>query len=337
MRVLRLGMSGAEVGTLQALLRFYDPTVTADNNFGPKTERAVRTAQRRLGLFPPDGVAGPQTLSALAKAAKARTASQASWWDEVKQMAGGLAARGSAAMDAIEREVSSWFNTSPAPAAVPPRMRRSIEPARQRATTAAVPPGEVRSPKSMRLSLPGRQFIFRHEAGDGSRTGRVHWPEGASGVTIGAGYDMRMRSKASIVADMVAVRVDPATAARIAEASGLAGSEAKNWAKANRDLVNLTFAQQVALQNHDKGSFENMVRTRITRPLHQYEFDALVSFAGNPGKGGWPKVVNFVNANKNQSAVNVMHEQIGKDPATQPGLLNRRHDEGRLLMYGEYR
>ncbi len=80
-----------------------------------------------------------------------------------------------------------------------------------------------------------------------------------------------------------------------------------------------------------------MVRKRITRPLHQYEFDALVSYAGNPGKGGWPKVVAFINANRNQAAADEMHRHTSSDPKIRRGLINRCDAEGRLLLYGEYR
>lgn len=56
---LRLGSKGADVRKLQALL-----SVRIDGDFGPKTEAAVKAAQKRHKLVP-DGVAGLYTWKAL--------------------------------------------------------------------------------------------------------------------------------------------------------------------------------------------------------------------------------------------------------------------------------
>lgn len=56
---LRVGSRGNEVRLLQEKLG-----ITADGNFGPGTERALRAWQTRNGLTA-DGVAGPRTLTAL--------------------------------------------------------------------------------------------------------------------------------------------------------------------------------------------------------------------------------------------------------------------------------
>ncbi|MGC4886713.1 peptidoglycan-binding domain-containing protein [Micromonospora sp. DT227] len=63
-RTLKRGMSGADVGELQRLLTKRGAKLTVDNDFGAKTEAAVRSFQktRRLGA---DGQAGPKTVGAL--------------------------------------------------------------------------------------------------------------------------------------------------------------------------------------------------------------------------------------------------------------------------------
>ena len=64
--MLRQGMRGAAVRDLQALLtRAGSYTARIDGDFGPTTKAAVRTFQRRSGLTD-DGVAGPETMRALA-------------------------------------------------------------------------------------------------------------------------------------------------------------------------------------------------------------------------------------------------------------------------------
>jgi hypothetical protein len=52
---LREGTKNAQVGFLQRLLKIDD-----DDDFGPKTKKAVIAAQKLKGLKPADGIAGPQ-------------------------------------------------------------------------------------------------------------------------------------------------------------------------------------------------------------------------------------------------------------------------------------
>jgi hypothetical protein len=55
MQVLKKGSKGESVKTLQAFLK-----ITVDGNFGPKTESAVKSYQKKNGLAA-DGVVGPKT------------------------------------------------------------------------------------------------------------------------------------------------------------------------------------------------------------------------------------------------------------------------------------
>jgi putative chitinase len=62
--VLRRGSTGEAVGELQRLLRAKGFPLAVDNAFGPATELAVVTFQRRAGLAA-DGIVGRQTWAAL--------------------------------------------------------------------------------------------------------------------------------------------------------------------------------------------------------------------------------------------------------------------------------
>ncbi len=62
----------------------------------------------------------------------------------------------------------------------------------------------------------------------------IHWPGGASGVTIGRGYDMKERSESAIVNDLVGSGLDSELAKKFAKGAGLKGVEAQEFVKHNR-------------------------------------------------------------------------------------------------------
>ena len=64
---------------------------------------------------------------------------------------------------------------------------------------------------------------------------RLHWPGGASGVTLGRGYDMRHRTQASVYSDLVAAGVDSTAAERFARGAGLSGQVARSFVDENRE------------------------------------------------------------------------------------------------------
>lgn len=80
---------------------------------------------------------------------------------------------------------------------------------------------------------------------------RLHWPGGASGPTIGRGYDLKLRTAAEVEADLVAAGVPGETAKAYAKGAGMGTAdprEAEDFVEANRDrLTELTPAQQKAL------------------------------------------------------------------------------------------
>ncbi|WP_230965277.1 glycoside hydrolase family protein [Burkholderia pseudomultivorans] len=184
------------------------------------------------------------------------------------------------------------------------------------------------------LSDDGMWFIFSHEAQAGT-TNRLHWPGGASGVTLGAGYDMKGRSEAEITADMKAIGLPDETASGIAKAAGKEGADANNFARNNRNLVNLTHEQEVGLLRHTVKPYEAMVRNSIKVQLSQNQFDALVSFAYNPA-ARWDSVTNLVNNGKVEAAMSKIKEGVTSKGQVLPGLVNRRADEVNLYQEGRY-
>lgn len=86
------------------------------------------------------------------------------------------------------------------------------------------------------LTDEGRALIIEFEVG--GRSGynpHPEWPEAASGVTIGIGYDLRFNSRAVIRSDWGALPARDLE--RLVGAQGLAGQEARARADALRDIT----------------------------------------------------------------------------------------------------
>jgi hypothetical protein len=64
---------------------------------------------------------------------------------------------------------------------------------------------------------------------------RLHWPGGASGVTLGRGYDMRHRTPHSVLSDLIAAGVDTISAEKFSRGAGLSSQAARDFVNVNRD------------------------------------------------------------------------------------------------------
>jgi hypothetical protein len=77
---------------------------------------------------------------------------------------------------------------------------------------------------------------------------RPHVPSNSSGVTLGRGYDMKMKTRTKILGDLTNAGIDAALAARFAGAVGLQGRSAKQYLHdQGLEAVEITPAQQKAL------------------------------------------------------------------------------------------
>jgi hypothetical protein len=184
------------------------------------------------------------------------------------------------------------------------------------------------------ISENGIFFIFKQEALAGV-TNKLHWPGGASGVTLGAGYDMKARSANSIRNDMQSIGLDSSTAEAISAAAGLSGHAARDFCQNNFSLVNLGEDKQVELLRKTVQIYENMVNKTIKVNLLQNEFDALVSYAYNPG-GGWSSVASLINHESGGQAMDKIKNYVRSGGAVFTGLVKRRADEVTLYSTGRY-
>ncbi len=196
------------------------------------------------------------------------------------------------------------------------------------------PSESSRAPNMIRTSVHGRNFIERHEEQRGV-SNRLHWPGGASGVTLGPGYDMRDRSRKEIEQKLRTIKITPYLAGKVAAGAGLRGEAARRFARDNQNLVSLTNDQQSYLLQVNLPSYEAIVRRGTHTYLTQNEFDALVSFVYNPGRG-WPGVRAAINSGDKLKAVRIIEEQVRSKGKVMNGLVRRRHDEAMLLLEGRY-
>lgn len=77
-----------------------------------------------------------------------------------------------------------------------------------------------------------------------------HVPSASSGLTIGRGYDMKMKAKAKIAADLAAAGVGAADAKKISAAAGLQGAAAKKFV-ADNGLSDFSISQETQVKLFD--------------------------------------------------------------------------------------
>ena len=90
------------------------------------------------------------------------------------------------------------------------------------------------------------QYSLTYNSEVGPDSTKLHNPGTGSGVTIGAGYDMKHRTENDIVKDLTAVGVDKDIAAAMSKGAGLKGDEADAFAKSN-STYSITEEQQKKL------------------------------------------------------------------------------------------
>ncbi len=198
--------------------------------------------------------------------------------------------------------------------------------------TTAAGAGAARAGSGM--STAGINKLYDREAVPGV-SNHLHWPKFGSGVTLGAGYDMKGKTRAEVVKDLTAIGISRSAAETAAGGVGLSGQAAKNFAAANKNTINLTPAQEKALLKNEVASFEKVVKDSVKVPLTQNQFDALVSFSFNIGKPGFAGDANHrasttltrLNQGDYKGAAEAMKLWNKSGGQVVQGLINRRNSE----------
>ena len=123
------------------------------------------------------------------------------------------------------------------------------------------------------------------------------------------------------------------TASQGARRTGLA--DAAVFARTNHAAVTLTPAQETALLTLILPAYEKIVKNQVTVNLLQNEFDALVSFAFNPG-GRFTDIARLINGGDVAKAMAAMKKRVYSGGEVLQALVRRRNDEVNVYLYGKY-
>ncbi len=198
-------------------------------------------------------------------------------------------------------------------------------------------PAHYVRPHFMKSSQQGLEFIFSIEVGPLKRiAAHLYWPGGASGVTLGSGYDMKLRKKEDVVNDLTAIGVPKKAAESASEGVGLHGAAAKDFARHNERLISLSDEQQIKLLRQVVPAYERIVNRHNRMSLAQHEFDALVCFAYNPG-GSFIPIAHAINTRHLELAAGLMRMRVFSGGKKLAALVYRRERETGLLLKGVYR
>lgn len=98
----------------------------------------------------------------------------------------------------------------------------------------------------------------------------------------------------------------------------------------------LTDTQVMTLFGNDLANAENTVKTYVTVPLSQGQFDALVDFVFNVGVGAFASssLLKLINARYYDVAADEFKKWIYAGKQILPGLVTRREADANLWLYG---
>ena len=142
----------------------------------------------------------------------------------------------------------------------------------------------------LQISREGHQLILNHEVDGGvlyydKALKRPCWPGGASGVTVGIGYDLGYNTRARIAADWA--RLDPSVIRRLQACAGVTGLNAKRLLPGVRSLI---IPWDIALEVYHKKTIPRFAALTIQaypgiEKLHPHQQSTRLSWVFNRGSG----------------------------------------------------
>lgn len=223
---------------------------------------------------------------------------------------------------AADMAVTQQQPPMPMQTTVPQQPQNFLEMARQAQSIPTDPQPEM-VPEQQEKEQPKMtmgKFTYEQEIGPDST--KLHHPTKTSGVTIGAGYDMKEKSQDTILEDMSSVEIPQDTTERLSLASGLSGKEASDFVKENPDLE-ITPEQQeklftISMSEAFKRA-DNDLRSMGYDPANVSEDkkELLADYAYNiGGLLNFPKFTNALVNNDFDTAKKESKRFSGKQPLT---------------------
>ncbi|MBX3740262.1 MAG: hypothetical protein KF712_04680 [Akkermansiaceae bacterium] len=195
------------------------------------------------------------------------------------------------------------------------------------------------------LSAEGMKLILDHEVGGGApyyNRQLIHptWPGGASGVTIGVGYDLGYNTRGDIARDWSAL--PPAAIRQLQSCAGITGTAARLKLPAVRHLI---IPWESALGVYQRSTIPRFTAaTRAAYPgvhtLHPHIQSAMLSWVFNRGPGIHPTSVRDREKRAIRSAIparpSALPPQIRASKRLWTGthltgLIRRREAEAKLV------
>ena len=194
------------------------------------------------------------------------------------------------------------------------------------------------------ISKEGYNLILKHEVGGGASyysryLARPCWPGGASGVTIGVGYDLGYNTRSQIAADWKAL--SPDIIARLQSVAGAKGTAAQ---RLTPTLRSISIPWDIAEKVYRERTIPRFARLtenayRGTATMHPHAQSAMLSWVFNRGEG--------ISSSSRDIEKRAMRSDIPTRVKLLPGhfraskriwigrgldgLLRRREDEARLI------
>lgn len=141
---------------------------------------------------------------------------------------------------------------------------------------AITPPAQLVASSGTGDFTPGQLLTYNAEGKTYKQTDHLHWPGGKSGVTLGKGYDMGMRTEAQVKADLMRAGVDEARATLLASGAGLKSSDAAGYVMAHSGDATISPAEQDRLFRLSYAQKEHEAKGVYTRAIR-----------GVPGAVSW--------------------------------------------------
>jgi hypothetical protein len=198
------------------------------------------------------------------------------------------------------------------------------------------------------ISQAALDLIIAEEVSDKKYYERFYlgfsWPGGASGPTVGIGYDCGYSNVAKIIEEWQGL-ISAAAVGQLSRASGRKGTSAGLWARANRNTISIPWTVAIQqFQEREMPGWEDKVHDALpnTHKLSPDSFGALVSLSYNRGcsynmegpRYAEMRAIKKAMTDENFAAIPQYFKSMARLWPEMKGLQRRRNHEANLFLAG---